>query len=171
MAASRCFIFMCFLLPRRVPDTDQHKGGIVVRKTPHCTCTATYLPFQPFNDIVSADTSPVFAGKIAIGKRLLNAVFHLLSRLFQLHSTQFFYHRFGLLTGGFLALLGVDRLEHLGYQLHLRARCYREHIAVKVTVHRWYLASGNTSPTASSIPRHLSPTMSFMPSRPRPHSH
>ena len=34
-----------------------------------------------------------------------------------------------------------------------------------------YLASGNTSPTASSIPRHLSPTMSFTPSRPRPRSY
>ena len=34
-----------------------------------------------------------------------------------------------------------------------------------------YLASGNTSPTASSIPMHLSPTMSFTPSKPRPRSH
>ena len=29
----------------------------------------------------------------------------------------------------------------------------------KRQVQRWYLASGNTSPTASSIPMHLSPTM------------
>ena len=42
---------------------------------------------------------------------------------------------------------------------------------VGTTIHRWYLASGNTSPTASSIPRHLSPTMSFTPSRPRLRSH
>ena len=34
-----------------------------------------------------------------------------------------------------------------------------------------YLASGNTSPTASSIPKHLSPTMSLTPSRPLPRSH
>ena len=32
----------------------------------------------------------------------------------------------------FLAFLGVDRLEHLCHQLHLGARCDREHIAVKV---------------------------------------
>ena len=41
----------------------------------------------------------------------------------------------------------------------------------RCTVQRWYLASGNTSPTASSIPMHLSPTMSFTPFRPRPRSH
>ena len=38
------------------------------------------------------------------------------------------YHSFGLLTGGFLALLGVDRLEHLSHQLHLGARRDREQI-------------------------------------------
>ena len=32
----------------------------------------------------------------------------------------------------FLFLLGMDRFEHLGYQLHLGARRNREHIAVKV---------------------------------------
>ena len=64
----------------------------------------------------------MFAGKVAIGKRLLNAILYFLSRLFQFHSTQFFYHGLGLLTGGFLALLGVDCFEHFGYQLHLGAR-------------------------------------------------
>ena len=39
---------------------------------------------------------------------------------------------FSLFTGGFLALLGVDCLEHLGHLLHLGARRDREHIAVKV---------------------------------------
>ena len=36
---------------------------------------------------------------------------------------------------------------------------------------RKYFASGNTSPTASSIPRHLSPTTSRTPSSPRLFSH
>ena len=81
------------------------------------------FPVQPFNNIVCTDAGPVFAGEIAIGKCLLNAILHLLSRLFQLHSTQFFYHSFGLLSGCFLALLGVDRFEHLDYQFHLGARC------------------------------------------------
>ena len=45
------------------------------------------------------------------------------------------------------------------------------HQGSETIIQRWYLASGNTSPTASSIPRHLSPTMSFTPSRPRPFSH
>ena len=39
---------------------------------------------------------------------------------------------FSLFTGCFLALLGMDRLEHLGYQLYLGAWRNGEHIAVKV---------------------------------------
>lgn len=36
--------------------------------------------------------------------------------------------------GYFLALLNVDRLEHIGYQLHLEVRCDRGHITVKVDI-------------------------------------
>ena len=114
------------------PGADKHEGRIAVRETANHTGAAADLPVQPFNNIVCTDAGPVFAGEIAIGKRLLNAVLHLISRLFQLHSTQFFYHSFGLRSGCFLALLGVDRLEHLGYQLHLGTRRNGEHIAVKV---------------------------------------
>ena len=42
-----------------------------------------------------------------------------LDSLFQLHRTQLLHHCCGLLTGSFLALLGVDRLEHFGYQFPL----------------------------------------------------
>ena len=114
------------------PGTDQHEGRVAIRETTYHTGTASDLPVQPFNNIVYTDAGPVFAGEIAIGKRLLNAALHLLSRLFQFQSTQFFYHSFGLLSGCFLALLGVDRLEHLGYQLHLGERRNGEYIAVKV---------------------------------------
>ena len=93
---------------------------------------AADLPVQPFNDIVGADTGPVLTGKIAVGQSLINAVLHLLSGLLQFHGTEFFYHGFGLFTGCFLALLGMDRLEHLGYQLYLGAWRNGEHIAVKV---------------------------------------
>ena len=74
----------------------------------------------------------MFAGKIAVGKRLLNAVLHLLGGLLQLHRAQFLHHGFRFFSGGFLALLSMDRLEHLCHQLDLGARRDREHIAVKV---------------------------------------
>ena len=64
--------------------TDQHEGGVAVRKTPHHPSAAADLPVEPLNDVIGTDASPVFAGKIAVGKRLLNAIFHLLSGLLQL---------------------------------------------------------------------------------------
>ena len=54
------------------PGTDQHKGRITVREAAHYTSAAADLSVQPFNDIVGADTSPVFAGKIAVGQRFFN---------------------------------------------------------------------------------------------------
>ena len=63
---------------------DQHEGRIAIRETAHHTGTAADLPVQPFNNIICTDAGPVFAGEIAIGKCLLDAILHLLSRLFQL---------------------------------------------------------------------------------------
>ena len=51
------------------PGTDQHEGGVAVRETAHHTGTASDLPVEPFNNIVGSDASPVFAGKIAVGRR------------------------------------------------------------------------------------------------------
>lgn len=45
---------------------------------------------------------------------------------------QLLNHCFRLLTGGFFALLRMDRLKHFGYQLYFGTRRYGEHIAVKV---------------------------------------
>ena len=56
------------------PGTDQHEGGAAVREAAHHTGTAEDLTVEPFNDVIGTDASPVFAGKIAVGKRLLNAV-------------------------------------------------------------------------------------------------
>ena len=67
------------------PGTDQHESGIAVRKTTHHTSPATDLPVQPFNDIIGADTSSVFAGKIAVIQRFVNSILHLLGCFFQLH--------------------------------------------------------------------------------------
>ena len=58
--------------------TDQHEGRIAVREAAHYPGAAADLPVEPFNDIVGADTSPVFAGKVAVSQRLLNTILNLL---------------------------------------------------------------------------------------------
>ena len=73
----------------------------------------------------------MFAGKIAAGKRLFNAVFYLLGGFFQLHRTQFLHHGLCFLPGSFLVLLGMECLEHLSCRLYLGTRRYRKHVAVK----------------------------------------
>lgn len=114
------------------PGADQHEGGVAVWETAHYTSAAADLPVEPFNDVIGTDASPVFAGKIAVSQRFLNAILHLLGGLFQLHRAQLLHHGFGFLPGSFLALLSMDRFEHLCHQLHLGARRYGEHIAVEV---------------------------------------
>ena len=53
------------------PGADQHEGGVAVRETPHHASAAADFPVEPLNDVIGTDASPVFAGKIAVGKRLL----------------------------------------------------------------------------------------------------
>ncbi len=53
--------------------------------------------------------------KMALGQRFLNTVLHLFGSLFQLHFFQLGHHSFRFFTGGLLAFLGMDRLEHLGH--------------------------------------------------------
>ena len=48
------------------PCTDQHQGRVTIRETAHHTGAAANLPVQPLNDIVGADTAPVFTGEIAV---------------------------------------------------------------------------------------------------------
>ena len=59
------------------PSTDQHESRVDVRETANHTGAAADLAVQPFNDIVSTDTSPVFTWKIAVGQRFFNTVFYL----------------------------------------------------------------------------------------------
>ena len=101
------------------PGTDQHQGRITVRETVYHPSAAADLPVQPFNDIIGTDAGPMFTGEIAVSQRFLNAILHLLRGLFLLHRAQLLHYGFGLLPGCFLALLSVDRLEHLGHQLYL----------------------------------------------------
>ena len=95
--------------------TDQHEGRVAVREGLHHAGTSADIPVQPFNHVVRADPGPVLIEKITVGQRFLNTVFHLFGGFFQLHCLQFGHHSFRFFTGSFLALLGVDRLEHLSH--------------------------------------------------------
>ena len=112
--------------------TDQHEGGVAIREGAHHSGSAADLPVEPLNNVVGTDAGPMLEGELAVGQRLLNAVFHLPGSLLQFHCPQFFHDSSGLLTGCFLALLGMDCFEHFSHQLHLGTRCHRKHIAVKV---------------------------------------
>ena len=122
------------------PGTDQHQSRVTVREASNHAGAAADLPVQPFNHIIGADTSPVLTGKIAVGQRFLNAILHLFGGFLQLHGAQFLHHRFCLFPGGFLALLGMDRLEHLprkGDAMDLSGRTAKTHpIATSFTLER-----------------------------------
>jgi len=74
----------------------------------------------------------MLAGKIAVGQRLLDAVLNLLGGLLQLHGAQLGDHGLRLLAGRFLALLGVDRLEHFCHNFGLGFGHNRENVAVEM---------------------------------------
>ena len=107
-----------------------------------------------------------------IGQRLLNAVLDLLGGLLQLHGAQLGDHSLRLLAGRLFALLGVDRLEHFCHNFDLGFGHNRENVAVEM--YRAALVFGVREHLAHGLqhsPIHLSPTMSFTPSKPRPRSH
>ena len=47
--------------------TDQHQGRVAIREGAHHTGAAANLPVEPLNDIVGADTRPVFRREIEVG--------------------------------------------------------------------------------------------------------
>ena len=104
-AASRCFMFMYFLLPHWVPATWRSRAQTSMRaelpsgKLPTTRVRRRISRFSRLNDIIGTDAGPVFAGKIAVSQRFLNAVLHLLGGLFQLHGAQLLHHGFGLSPG------------------------------------------------------------------------
>ena len=59
-------------------------GRFTIRETAHPTVVATNFPVQPLNGIVDVDACPVFAGEVAAGKRLLNALLRLFDGFFPL---------------------------------------------------------------------------------------
>ena len=64
--------------------TDQHQGGVAVRERPHHAGSAADLTVQPLDHVVGADTCPMLAWKVAVGKRFFNAILHFLRCFFQL---------------------------------------------------------------------------------------
>ena len=130
----------------------QHQGGVAVRECPHHAGAAADLPVQPLDHVVGTDARPVLAGKITVGQRFLNAVLDLLGGLLQFHGAQLGNNGFRLLAGRFLALLGVDRLEHFCHNFGLGFGHNRENIAVEM--HRVALVFGVRKRLAhgSSIP-------------------
>ena len=110
-------------------------------------------------------------GEVAVGQRFLNTILHLFGNLFQLHVFQFSDNSFSLFPGSLLALLGVDRLEHLGYQLYLGARNNRKHIPVEMNGAALVFGIREYLSHSFQHTQHLSPTMSFTPFRPRLLSH
>ena len=63
------------------PGADQHQSGVAIGECPHHPRPSADLPIQPLDHIVGTDARPVFAGKIAVGQCLLNAVLDLLGSL------------------------------------------------------------------------------------------
>ncbi len=64
------------------PGADQHQGGVAIRERPHHAGAPADLTVQPLNHVVGADARPVFAGKIAVGQRLLRSRQDLCAKLF-----------------------------------------------------------------------------------------
>ena len=121
------------------PRTDQHQGGVPVGECPHHAGAPADITVQPLDHVVGADVRPVFAGKIAVGQGLLDAVLDLFGGLLQLHGAQLGDHGLRLLAGRLFALLGVDRLEHFCHNFDLGFGHNRENAAIEM--HRAALVS------------------------------
>ena len=131
------------------PGANQHQGGVAIRERSHHEGSTADLPVQPLDYIVGTDARPMLAGKIAVGQRLLNAVLDLLGSFLQFHGAQLGDHGLRLLAGRFLALLGVDRLEHFCHNFGLGFWHNRENIAVEM--HRAALVFGVREHLAHSL--------------------
>ena len=95
------------------PGTDQHQGGVSVRNRTNHPRPAPDLTVQSLDGIVRSDLYPMLGGKVTVGQRFFDAIRYFLCSLRQLHGLQLGNNCGGLLTGCLLALLGIDRFEHL----------------------------------------------------------
>ena len=88
--------------------------------------------YEKYPLIFGSRVRPVFAGKIAVGQRFLDAVLDLLGGLLQLHGAQLGNNSLCLLAGRFFALLRVDRLEHFCHNFDLGFGHNGENVAVEM---------------------------------------
>ena len=56
------------------PSAGQRESRVAIQETAYHTSAARDLPVQLFNDVVGANASPVFTGKIVVGLRFLNTI-------------------------------------------------------------------------------------------------
>ena len=61
---------------------DEHQRGVAVGEGSDHAGTPPDLAVQTLNDVVCADSRPMFSGEISVGQRFLNDVLYLLCRLF-----------------------------------------------------------------------------------------
>ena len=83
------------------PGADQHESRVTVRETAHHAVAAAN-PVQPLHDMVGANASPVFTGKIAVDREHLICTFVYFclvrepsrcSLLLTLYNMRFFFYR------------------------------------------------------------------------------
>ena len=60
------------------PRADKHQGGVPIGERLDHASSSANLAVQPLEHIIGADARPVLAGKVAVGRHLLNAVLDLL---------------------------------------------------------------------------------------------
>lgn len=87
------------------PRVGKHQSSVPIWKRSLHAGPAAALAVQPLNHIVGADACPVFAGKVAVGRCLFNAVLDLLGLSSVSSLTVRQQNSFRLLAGGLLAPL------------------------------------------------------------------
>lgn len=112
--------------------TYKHQCSLSVWECPYDLGSPLDFSVESFECVVGADSRPVFRWKTHIRKRLLNAFFDLLSGFGKLHTAKFLCYICGFLQCCSFVLLCMNGFQHLGYDLYLLVRHYREDIPVEV---------------------------------------
>lgn len=120
--------------------TYEHQGTLAVGKCTDRFCTTFDFTVEALNRVIGPYPGPLLRRKIHIGQGFFNPVFYLLCSFGKLHGPEFLRYQDCFFTGGFLAFLRMDRLEHNRYRFHLITGCNRKDISVKMN--RTVLISG-----------------------------
>ena len=110
----------------------QHQRRISVREGSKHPRPAPDLPVHPLDHIVGSDLHPMLGGEVTVSQRFLDAIRYFLRSLRQFHGLQLGNNCGSLLSGRLLALLGMDRLEHLCHIFDFGFGHNTEHISIKM---------------------------------------